>query len=328
MQLFFYNTCMQILEAVPNVSNGTDPQLLATLVQAVKHASNVRVLHTDANADANRTVLTLAGSPNEIINACFALIQTAAHLIDMRFQHGAHPRLGATDVCPLVPVKNISLAETAAFADQLARRVANELQIPVYLYEGNARTPARKNLSFIRRGEYESLPEKLKNFPPDYGPTEWSEPIAKTGATVIGARPFLIAFNMSLNTPDVLIAKKTAAQLREANGGLPAVKAIGWYMADYHCAQVSCNLTDFHQTNLAVLFEACKQAAVRYGLSVTAGELIGLIPQEALLSAGRFYAPHTQHEAALIRAAVENLKLNILRPFDPNARILERQLKF
>lgn len=317
---------MQLVEAVPNISVGNNPPLLKQLAADVLRAAPVKILHIDPNDDAKRTVLTLVGQPNDIVNACFTLIQFAAKHIDMRAHVGAHPRLGATDVCPLVPLQNISLEETINYAAQLARRVGEELKIPVYLYEKNARTKERQNLSFLRRGEYESLPEKLKILSPDYGPKIYDKHVAKTGATVIGARHFLIAFNMSLNTKDVLIAQKIAAKLREKNGGLPSVKAIGWYMENYHCAQVSCNLTDFHQTGLSVLFEACKREAATYGLAVTAGELIGLIPQDALLQAGQFYAPHEKNEAALIRAAIENLKLSVITPFDPTKRILERLL--
>ena len=317
---------MQLIEAVPNISEGRNKSVIERVVSAAKNAG-ARVLHVDANADANRTVITLAGKPQAVVQSAFALIRAAAELIDMRVQKGAHPRLGTTDVCPLVPVRGISLEETAAYADELARRVAQELHIPVYLYEENARSKERKNLAFIRRGEYESLPEKLRTLPPDYGPQTWNESIAKTGATVIGARKFLIAFNMSLNTQDVATAREIAAQLREKNGGLKCVKAIGWYMPAYRCVQVSCNLTDFTQTGLAETFETCKKLAAARGVQITAGELIGLVPQDALLQAGKFYAPDEKNTAALLNAAVENLLLDKLRPFDARERVLEKVLE-
>ena len=319
---------MELLEAVPNVSEGKDPFVVGELAACLTQVRGVSLLHTDSNPNANRTVFTLAGDPQAVIKACFELYRGAAQRIDMRQHRGEHPRLGAVDVCPLVPLKNISPSQAAAWADKLARRVAQELQIPVYLYEENAVCAERKNLADIRRGEYESLPQKLTDFPPDYGPREFSLSVARTGATVIGAREFLIAFNMSLNTKQVQTARKIAARLREKNGGLAAVKAIGWYMADYECAQVSCNLTNYHQTSLAVLFETCKQIATEEGVQITAGELIGLVPQEALMQAGQFYLPHETNTDSLIRAAVSHLRLNNIRPFIPNERILEQKFHF
>lgn len=317
---------MSLIEAIPNLSNGKDLALLRLLAQEAMKDNNASLLHMDPNPDANRTVFTLAGTPQDIVKACFNLIMTASQHIDMRIQRGTHPRLGAVDVCPLVPLQGISLAETALFADKLARRVAEELQIPVYLYEENASAPQRRDLSFIRRGEYESLPEKLKILPPDYGPKTWNPRIAQTGATIVGARNFLIAFNLSLNTHEVALAKQIAAKLRAKNGGLPAVKAIGWYMENYKCAQVSCNVTDYHQTNLAVLFEACKKEASLLGLTVTGCEIIGLVPQEALVQAGQFYLPHEHNTALLLRSAIKNLLLNHARPFDEHTQILEYTL--
>ncbi len=319
---------MQIIEAVPNISEGANTENLTRIVGDLRAVlGSARLLHVDSNADANRTVLTLAGPPHDVVRACFMLFWACAQDIDMRFHSGAHPRLGAVDVCPLVPVQGITLAQTAIFADSLARRVATELGIPVYLYEANARTHERKNLAFIRRGEYENLPEKLKNLPPDYGPQLFTESVSRTGASVIGARNFLIAFNVSLNTQEVAFAKQIAAQLREKNGGLPGVKAIGWYMATYKCAQVSFNLTDFHQSNLQDVFEACKQAAATRGINVTGSELIGLVPQEALLLAGKFYAPKEKNKTALINAAVEHLLLSKIRPFVVDEQILEQKLR-
>jgi len=319
---------MKYIEAVPNVSEGRDISVLRKLTDSVKKNTSVRLLHVDSNADANRTVFTFAGAPQEVCNACFDLIRTSAQLIDMRTHRGAHPRLGATDVCPLIALQNISLEETARYARDLAKRTAEELQIPVYLYEKNAATPARKNLSFIRRGEYESLPQKLCTLPPDFGPSSFNEHVAQTGATVIGARNFLIAFNMSLATQDVRVAKQIARRLREKDGGLPGIKAIGWYMPAYGCAQVSCNVTDFRRTSLAVLFQTCKKEAALLNTSVTAGELIGLIPQAALLQAGKFYLPQEKDPAILTQTAVRQLQLDVIRPFVPEERILENVLRF
>lgn len=318
---------MQIIEAVPNISEARDQENLTRILGDVETVlGNVRLLHVDSNPDANRTVLTLAGSPHEVVRVCFMLFRACAQYIDMRFHEGAHPRLGAVDVCPLVPVTGITLEETAQLADGLAWHVAEELDIPVYLYQANASSNERKELSFIRRGEYESLAQKLQTLPPDYGPEELTQNVARSGASVIGARNFLIAFNMSLNTKEVAAARQIAAKLREKNGGLPAVKTLGWYMESYGCAQVSCNLTDFHKSNLQDVFETCKKEAAALGLEVTGSELVGLIVQEALLKAGQFYAPDTTDENTLIAAAVKHLLLDKIHPFTANERILERLL--
>lgn len=318
---------MQLIEAVPNISQARDTENLMRILgdlQAV--LGNVRLLHVDSNQDANRTVLTLAGKPEQIVRVCFMLFETCMRHIDMRFHAGEHPRLGAVDVCPLVPISGITLEQTATYADGLARRVADELNIPVYLYEANARTDERKDLASLRKGEYESLPEKLKTLPPDYGPQKFGDRIARTGASVIGARNFLIAFNISLNTQNVLAAIEIAAKLREKNGGLPGVKAIGWYMQDYQCAQVSFNITDFHRSNLNDVFEACWREAAARGLQITGSEIIGLVPLEAIVRAGQFYAPKETNEDMLIAVAAEHLLLNKIRPFNADERILEKRL--
>ena len=317
---------MKIMEAVPNISEGRRTDVIENIAERVKNASPARILHVDSNADANRTVFTLAGEPDDVRKSAFVLIQSAAELIDMRFHSGAHPRIGAVDVCPFVPVKNMTLDEAAQQAKKLAKDTAEKLNIPVYLYEANAQTMERKNLAFIRKGEYESFPQQLKELPPDFGPHEFSENVQKTGATVIGARNFLIAFNISLNTRDVTAVKQIASVLREKNGGLPTIKAIGWYMPDYQCAQVSFNLTDYKTTGLAQVFEACKQEAARRGLAVTGSELIGLAPEDALLNAGRFYAPGLEEKTALLETAVRKLGLNKIRSFNIQERILEYRL--
>ena len=321
-----YNTFMQIIEAIPNFSEGKNLPLVSQIAKEAVAGSRARILHLDSNPDANRTVLTLAGEPEEVVKACLALFASCQKHLDMRTQHGAHPRLGSVDVCPLVPITNITLEETALWADMLARQVGSKLNIPVYLYEKNASSPLRKNLAFIRQGEYESLPAKLPALPPDYGPAVYSPEISRTGASVIGARNFLIAFNISLNTQEVSLAKEIAAVLREKNGGLPAVKAIGWLMPEYHAAQVSFNLTDFRTTGLAQVWQACSLEARKRGVTATAGELIGLAPREAFLQAGKFYAPQETDSSRLIRLAVEKLSLNKIRPFVAEERILENKL--
>jgi len=316
---------MQLVEAVPNLSAGPTSPALRAVLDALAAAHGACVLHVDGNDDANRTVLTLAGTPGNVLKSLRVLFTAAAREIDMRTHRGAHPRLGAVDVCPLVPVQNITLGETAKYAHKLAAFVGEELHIPVYLYEENATSPARKNLAFLRKGEYESLPEKLKTLPPDFGPQEFTSGVAKTGASVIGARNFLIAFNVSLATQDVQIAKKIAAVLREKNGGLPGVKAIGWYMENYHCAQVSFNIVDYHKTGLAGVFEACKKEAAKHQTDVTAGELIGLLPREALQQAGQFYAPDFSSGEQL-QIAAEKMLLHKIRPFHFKERLLEERL--
>ena len=319
---------MQLIEAVPNISEARDKENLTRILGDLQSVlGSVRLLHVDSNEDANRTVLTLAGNPEQIVRVCFMLFRICQQYIDMRFHAGEHPRLGAVDVCPLVPITDITLAQTAAYADGLARRVADELHIPVYLYEANATSAERANLAVLRHGEYEGLSQKFKTLPPDYGPHHWNDAVAKTGASVIGARHFLIAFNISLNTENVLSAIDIAAKLREKNGGLCGVKAIGWYMEEYRCAQVSFNITNFHQNNLQDLFEACKKEAAARGLQVTASELIGLVPLEAILQAGKFYSPKEQKEESLIASAAEHLLLNKIRPFIPHERILEKCLQ-
>ena len=271
---------MKLMEAVPNFSEGRRTDVINTIVRRVADVSRAKVLNVDSNADANRTVLTLAGEAQEVRKSALELFKATRELLDMRTHHGAHPRLGAVDVCPFVPIADMTLAEAADEARQLGQQVA-KLNIPVYFYEKNAPTPERQNLAFLRRGEYESLPKKLQELPPDLGPQTYTESVAKTGASVIGARNFLLAYNISLNTTDITPAKQIASLLREKNGGLKAVKAIGWLMPGYQAAQVSFNLTDFYKTGMAEVFEACRREAGKLGFSVTGSELIGLAPLEA-----------------------------------------------
>lgn len=314
---------MPLLQAVPNVSEGRNTAVLRALADCLRAAPGVHFLGLDANPSAHRTVFTAAGEPGPLCHALFQFIRLAAEHIDMRLHHGAHPRLGAVDVCPLVPLQAISLLETVPYARALARRVGEELHLPVYLYEAAATAPERRNLAFLRRGQYESLPEKLRTLPPDFGPQEWNERTQQTGACLIGARNFLIAFNINLNTQDPVPARHLASRLRESGGGLRGVKAIGWYLENFKRAQVSCNITDFHTAPLPLVYETCRRQAEALGLQVTGSELVGLIPLEAILQAGRYYAPSETDPAALIHTAVQRLHVNELKPFDPAQHILQ-----
>ena len=317
---------MAYIEAVPNISEGKDTRVLQALAEQLRGAAGVQLLHVDPNPAATRTVFTLVGEPQAVCVALFDFISLATRLIDMRAQHGVHPRLGAVDVCPLIPLKDISLTQTAQLARQLGERVGQELHVPVYLYEAAATDAARKNLADIRRGEYESLPAKLRALPPDFGPHTWDQHTQKTGACVIGARDFLIAFNINLNTRDTQPAKQIAAAIREKSGGLKGVKAIGWYVENFDRAQVSCNITDFRAAPLALVFETIQKHAQQLGLRATGCELVGLLPLEAILAAGRHYAPAETDPHALIQAAIKGLNLCEVKPFEPTEQILEYKI--
>lgn len=314
---------MQLIEAVPNISEGKDPALLQELAHVLEQTRQVNLLGLDNNPAANRTVFTLTGPADNVCQALFQFISRTTQKLDMRKQKGVHPRLGAVDVCPLIPLQNISLQETAQLARQLAKRVGAELQIPVYLYEAAATRPACQNLADIRRGEYESLPAKLQTLQPDFGPCTWTEQVQKTGACIIGARNFLIAFNINLDTCDVAPAQKIASVLRQSNGGLQGVKAIGWYVDNWGRAQVSCNITDFKVAPLPLVFQTCQKEAARLGVRATGCELVGLVPLQAMLDAGRFYTPQENSPRQLIQTAVEQLNLAELKPFSPSENILD-----
>jgi glutamate formiminotransferase/formiminotetrahydrofolate cyclodeaminase len=295
----------------------------------------------DPGKGANRTVVTFAGEPDAVIEAAFLAIKTAGELIDMRTQKGTHPRMGATDVCPLIPISNISLDEVAIYAGKLAKRVGEELQIPVYLYEHAQQDRKRSNLSVIRAGEYEGFFEKIKlpGWQPDFGPAELD---AKRGATVIGARDFLIAYNVNLDTQSTHIANLIAFEVRESGrvikesdgrqkhipGTLKNVKAIGWYIEEYSTAQVSMNLTNIAATPIHVAFDEVCNKAAQHGVKVTGSELIGMIPLKAMLDAGRYFLIRKQlspeaNEETLINIAVKSLGLDELGPFSPEKRIIE-----
>jgi glutamate formiminotransferase/formiminotetrahydrofolate cyclodeaminase len=345
-----------LIECVPNFSEGRDPEVIRRIAARLESVDGARLLHVDAGKATNRTVMTLAGSPAAVVEAACRGIAEAADLIDMRTHLGAHPRMGATDVCPLIPISGITMEETAVLARALAERVGRELGIPVYLYEAAQPDPARKNLAVIRAGEYEGLERKMKTpaWTPDFGPTAFNP---KSGATVIGARDFLVAFNVNLNTTSTRRANAIAFDVREVGrpkreghpltgkvvadasghpvmvpGTLTAVKAIGWFIPEYGVAQVSMNLTDLATTPLHVAFDEVCRAAQARGVRVTGSELVGLVPLAALLDAGRHYLRRQQRslgvsEAELTRIAVKSLGLDELAPFKPEDRIIEYRLR-
>ncbi|MEY2497467.1 MAG: glutamate formiminotransferase / 5-formyltetrahydrofolate cyclo-ligase, partial [Verrucomicrobiota bacterium] len=346
----------KIIECVPNFSEGRDPEIIRQITAAIESVEGISLLNVDPGASTNRTVVTFAGNPEAAVEAAFRGIQKAAELIDMRKQKGAHPRMGATDVCPFIPVSNVSWEETIACAHELGQRVGDELKIPVYLYEKAAKDPARSNLSIIRAGEYEGFFEKIKEaaWKPDFGPAVFSE---KSGATVIGAREFLVAYNVNLNTKAVRRATSVAFDVREngrvktedgtpsgkpvldANGEpvrmpgmLKHVKAIGWYVEEYGMAQVSMNLTNLDETPLHAAFDACNEAASKRGLRVTGSEVVGMLPKKCLVEAGKYFLRKQKwsegaSEEELIEVAIRSMGLSELKPFDPKERIIEFKME-
>ncbi len=349
----------QLIECVPNISEGRNLDKIQDIANIVETVDGVKLLDIDPGNATNRTVITFVGEPNQVVEAAFLLIQKASQLIDMSKHTGEHPRFGATDVCPMVPISGITLEETAKYAKKLGRRVGEELEIPVYLYENAAQEKKRINLANCRAGEYEGLAKKLSdpNWKPDFGPTEYNENVSKTGATAISARDFLVAYNVNLNTTSTRRANAIAFDIREAGrvkregnpitgkkvldangepvripGKLKAVKGIGWYIEEYGIAQISYNLTNISITSMHVAFdETCKSAEKR-GLRVTGSELIGLIPLKAMLDAGDFYLKKQKRslgisEAEKIKIAIKSLGLDDLKPFKPNEKIIEYVLK-
>ncbi len=346
----------RILECVPNFSEGRDPEIIRRIADAMGAVDGAVVLHVDPGKATNRTVVTVAGAPEAVVESAFRGIAEAAALIDMRKHSGEHPRMGATDVCPLVPIAGITMEEAAELARGLAERVGRELGIAAYLYEAAQPDAARRSLSVIREGEYEALEQKLRlpRWKPDYGPATFNP---KSGATVIGARDFLVAYNVNLNTTSTRRANAVAFDVREAGrprreghaltgkvltddtgaplalpGTLKAVKAIGWFIDEYGVAQVSMNLTDLGVTPVHVAFDEVERAARERGMRVTGSELVGLVPLKALLDAGRHYL-RKQHrslgvaERELIHIAVRTLGLGELGPFVPEERIIEYRLR-
>ncbi len=329
-----------LLECVPNFSEGRNPELIEMIADSIRQVKGVNLLHVDPGFDANRTVMTFVGAPQVVVEAAFQAIKTAAQVIDMRQHRGAHPRIGATDVCPLIPINGLSMADVVNLAQQLGQRVGMELNIPVYLYEYAATAPHRRNLAHIRQGEYEGLATKIvqPEWQPDYGPTEGTFP---AGATVLGARKFLIAYNVNLNTKDPEVAQRIAEKVRESGyvqrdeqghkqrfpGRCPRVKAIGWYMPAYGKAQVSMNITDLDETPLHLAFEACREEAQQLGFEVTGSELIGLAPLRVFLEAGQYFTPYETDPDRLIEATITHLGLRELGGFERGQRILEDKLK-
>jgi glutamate formiminotransferase/formiminotetrahydrofolate cyclodeaminase len=341
----------QLIECVPNISEGRDLHKIHTIAKVVETVAGIKLLDVDPGKATNRTVITFVGEPQQVIEAAFLLIKKASELIDMSKHTGEHPRFGATDVCPLVPISGITMEETAAYARQLGKRVGSELGIPVYFYENAAATENRRNLANCRAGEYEGLKEKLvnPNWKPDEGPAVFNESVAKTGAIAIAARDFLVAYNVNLNSTSTRRANAIAFDIREAGrtltdngkkvldengepkripGKLKAVKGIGWFIEEYGIAQISYNLTNISITSMHVAFDETVKAAQERGLRVTGSELIGLIPLQAMLDAGDYFLQKQQRslgidDAEKIKIAVKSLGLDELRPFIPEERIIE-----
>ncbi len=335
----------QLIECVPNFSEGRDMHIIKQITDEIETVEGVRLLNVDPGKATNRTVVTFVGHPSAVIEAAFRAIRKAGELIDMSKHTGEHPRMGATDVCPLIPIANISMEETAAYAQALAKRVGEELHIPVYLYESAQPKKERSNLSVIRAGEYEGFFKKIKQpeWAPDFGPAAFD---AKRGATVIGARDFLVAYNINLNTTSTRRANAIAFDVREAGrkvkdasgqtitipGSLKSVKAIGWFIEEYGVAQISMNLTNINTTPVHIAFdEVCRKADAR-GIRVTGSELVGLVPLKAMLDAGRYFLQKQQRstgvsEKELIKIAVKSMGLDELGPFKPEERIIEYLLR-
>src|SRR3954452_2987311 len=346
----------KIIECVPNFSEGRDLEIIRQITAAIESVEGVSLLNVDPGASTNRTVVTFAGTPEAAVEAALRGIHNAAGLIDMRKHQGAHPRMGATDVCPFIPVSNVSWDEAIECAKQLGKRVGEELRIPIYLYEKGASDPARSNLSIIRAGEYEGFFDKIKQpkWKPDFGPSVFNE---KSGGTVIGAREFLVAYNANLNTKAVRRANSVAFDVREngrirtedgtptgkpvldANGEpirdpgmLKHVKAIGWYVEEYGLAQVSMNLTNLEVTPLHAAFDACVESAAKRGLRVTGSEVVGMLPKKCLVDAGRYFLRKQKwsegaSEEELIDVAIRSMGLSELKPFDPKEKIIEFKME-
>lgn len=349
----------RIVECVPNFSEGRDKHVIAQITEAIEAAGGVKLLDVDPGEATNRTVVTFVGSPEAVVEAAFQGVKRAAELIDMRKHKGAHPRMGATDVLPLIPIAGITLEECAALSRQLAERIADELHIPTYCYEAAAFTPERRNLAVCRAGEYEALPEKLahKESAPDFGARPYDEGVARTGATTVGARDFLIAVNFNLNTTSTRRANAIAFDVREKGrpvregnpitgkivkdaegnpvmqpGTLKATKAIGWFIEEYGIAQVSMNITNISTTPLHVAFdEVCRKADAR-GVRVTGTEIVGLVPKRALVEAGKYFL-RKQHrsvgisEQEIVRIAIKSMGLDDLKPFHPEEKVIEYLLE-
>jgi glutamate formiminotransferase/formiminotetrahydrofolate cyclodeaminase len=343
---------MPIVECVPNFSEGRNTAAVDQITRAIKGIEGAVLLDVDPGQATNRTVVTFVGTPEAVLEAAFQAIKTASEVLDMQHHEGAHARMGATDVCPFVPVSDITMEECAELARRLGKRVGEELGIPVYLYEHAASRPERQNLAEVRKGEYEGLLQKLEDpeWKPDFGPTAFN---AKSGATAIGAREFLIAYNVNLNTRDRRLAMDIALDVREAGrakrdkngeivrdsngvaikvpGRLTGVKGVGWFIEEYDRAQVSMNLVDYTATGVHVAFDAIEEEAQKRGLRATGSELVGLIPRKAMLDAGRHYLRKQGKstgipERQIVETAIQSLCLNEITPFDPDEKIIEYRL--
>jgi len=345
----------QLIECVPNISEGRNQNIIKQVVDEIEKVDGVKLLDVDPGATTNRTVITFVGEPKDVCEAAFRVIKKASELIDMKSHHGDHPRFGATDVCPLIPVSGITMEEVVEYARELGKRVGDELSIPVYCYENACMEPKRRNLASCRAGEYEGLKEKIQNpdWKPCFGPNEWNDKIATTGATAISARDFLIAVNYNLNTTSVRRANAIAFDVREKGrpareggkingtplkdengkpimipGSLKGTKAIGWFIDEYGIAQVSMNITNISQTPLHICFEeVCKKAGAR-GIRVTGVEIVGLIPKKTLIDAGKYYLAKQERslgidEKEIIKIAIKSMGLDDLKPFIPEEKIIE-----
>jgi glutamate formiminotransferase/formiminotetrahydrofolate cyclodeaminase len=346
----------KLIECVPNFSEGRDLGVIRQITDEIESVEGVSLLDVDPGASTNRTVVTFVGNPDAAVEAAFRAIEKAAELIDMRKHKGAHPRMGATDVCPFIPVNNVSWEEAIECANRLGKRVGEELNIPVYLYEKAAKHTSRSNLSVIRAGEYEGFFEKIKQpeWKPDFGPAVFNE---KSGGTVIGVRDFLVAYNVNLNTKSVRRANSVAFDVREQGrvktedgtpsgkpvldpdgqpvripGVLKHVKAIGWFVKEYGLAQVSMNLTNIEETPLHVAFDACVESAARRGMRVTGSEIVGMVPKKCLVDAGRHFLRKQRwsegvSEEELMDIAIRSMGLSELKPFDPNEKVIEFKIQ-
>ena len=348
----------QIVECVPNFSEGRDKAVIKQITDVIEACDGVKLLDVDPGEATNRTVVTFVGEPDCVVEAAFQAVKKAGEVIDMRRHHGAHPRMGATDVCPLVPVSGITLEECAELARKLAERIAAELSIPCYCYEAAALKPERRNLAVCRKGEYEALPERMDDATeqPDFGARKFDEGVAKTGCTAVGARDFLIAVNFNLNTTSTRRANAVAFDVREKGrperignpitgeikkdengktimrpGTLKGTKAIGWFIKEYGIAQVSMNITDMNATPLHVAFDEVSRAAQARGLRVTGTEIVGLVPERAVLDAGKYFL-HKQHRSTgipkedILNIAIKSMGLDDLRPFVPEEKVIEYML--
>ncbi len=345
----------QLIECVPNISEGRDMNIINQVTAEIEKVEGVKLLDVDPGATTNRTVITFVGEPEQACEAAYRVVKKAAELIDMSQHHGAHPRQGATDVCPLIPVAGITMEEVVVYAHKLAERIGTELNIPIYCYENAARIPERRNLAYCRTGEYESLSSRLgtQQWKPDFGPNEWNDHVAHTGATQVGARDFLVAINYNLNTTSTRRANAIAFDVREKGrpmreGGKPSgkpmkdengkpimipgtlkgTKAIGWYIEDYGIAQVSMNITSIKVAPVHLCFDEVCRCAANRGIRVTGCEIVGLIPKSVLIDAGKYYLAKQKRslgvsEDEIMKVAIKSMGLDDLKPFNPKEKVIE-----